>query len=558
MTSTSKTRPETTAPAKGESPSAMSPTRELEMKYAVANRGLTENMADMLHGMDMRFEPGCERIVRDVYMDTEDWWLYRAGVVCRLRNDNGAVSLELKTLAPLNEGMGARSEFQERLPQWPAELAGRIPGHRIRKWVEAVNPGCQVAPRVQLMQHRKVFVVETPDRGRLEAYADQVRVNDAADFAEIEFELKSGDAQAFERLVREFGARYGLQAEKRSKFERAVSMANLELPSPCPPEATVLQPGDRFIDAAYRVLQRNLNRLVWDEPGTRLGADPERLHDMRVAVRRMRSALRVFGKALPERRVTSLNAELKWLAGALGDVRDLDVYLENLRLRRDAMDEGLRPSLDLYIACQREIREKARRRLLEVLGTKRFERFLSRLREFLRNGPPKRPVAPVAAEPVLVVAPKLIEKRLKRALKGLKRTGRDSPDAGLHALRIQCKRLRYTCEFFADLYGQPVRKLIRRVKKLQDVLGRHQDACVAQEMVGDFLATARLSRANLRTTCAALGQLMLMERQTALRMRTAYGKARRGFLRKKDYSALLKCMRKALWRHMGLKGVQSQ
>jgi CHAD domain-containing protein len=114
--------------------------------------------------------------------------------------------------------------------------------------------------------------------------------------------------------------------------------------------------------------------------------------------------------------------------------------------------------------------------MLKLLDSRRYEEFLEGFAGFLQRGPTRR----VGAQPpVLAAAPELIARRYRKARRLARAITEASPPEAYHALRIRLKRLRYAVEFLAPLYGRPARALIRRVVALQDLLGRHQDACTA-------------------------------------------------------------------------------
>jgi CHAD domain-containing protein len=233
------------------------------------------------------------------------------------------------------------------------------------------------------------------------------------------------------------------------------------------------------IDAvAMAVLRRHFSAMLAKEPGTRLGDDIEELHEMRVATRRLRAALSLFRDTLPDA-VLRLRDELGWAGSVLGDVRDLDVQLEQLDVWRAEVPAVDRDALSALGALLHEQRFTARAALIEALDSRRYESFAGRFGRMLRAR--RARLSGPAATPSRAVAPDLIEQRFDRVRKRANRIGPASPADDYHALRIQGKRLRYTLEFLADLYPGGAKPLIRRLTALQDVLGLHQDADVAIE-----------------------------------------------------------------------------
>jgi CHAD domain-containing protein len=272
----------------------------------------------------------------------------------------------------------------------------------------------------------------------------------------------------------------GLQPATLSKFEAGLLAAGIQIPGAPDLGPTDVGPASSVGDLAFAVVRRHLGVLLAREPGTRLGDDIEELHDMRVATRRLRAAFELFFAALPAR-APALRAELKWLADALGAVRDLDVQLE----RMDEMSEWAagwvgadhEAPLDHLRHLLEAERDLARRDLLDALDSPRWERLSSGLVSMARQGPNRR-LAQVRV-PAAVAVPPLVMERHAGVAKAAKRAKRTGVAADYHRLRIRCKRLRYSLEFTSGLYGSGTQKFVRELTSLQDALGLMQDAEVA-------------------------------------------------------------------------------
>jgi CHAD domain-containing protein len=249
-----------------------------------------------------------------------------------------------------------------------------------------------------------------------------------------------------------------------------------------------------------RVPTRTLERAVLEhrgevvdyEPEVRLGEDPEAVHKQRVASRRLRSLLRTARPRLDDpERSEQLRDELRWLGNALGEVRDRDVLISYLESELAHLEEasafrGVLKLLD-------DEREKAREKLVGTLDSPRYQRLLNELETppALKNGGLRSAAI----------------KEHKRLRKAVKRLGDEPSDEELHKVRIRAKRARYAAEAVGA--GQ---QYVKRAKTLQDVLGEHQDAAVAENRIRRLLSRVRPSR---RTALAA-GRLI--ERQRARRV----------------------------------------
>ncbi|MGH3869914.1 MAG: CHAD domain-containing protein [Pseudonocardiaceae bacterium] len=238
---------------------------------------------------------------------------------------------------------------------------------------------------------------------------------------------------------------------------------------------------DPAVHQLRAALDTRLRTLLARDPGTRIGEDPEELHQMRVAVRRMRAALKAARPLLDRAWADDLRAELGWLGRALGPVRDADVLIERLRGRAAAFDGTSRAAVETLIEALVADRETARAEMLATLGSDRYTALLRRLAAAVSK---PLPAAGPSAGPGLV---ELVHTEYRRLAKAVRLAGEDPPDEVLHALRIQGKRLRYTGELAATTGRKPVRELVESTVALQDVLGEHQDACVAQHRVKQLL-----------------------------------------------------------------------
>ncbi|MGH3910192.1 MAG: CHAD domain-containing protein [Pseudonocardiaceae bacterium] len=242
------------------------------------------------------------------------------------------------------------------------------------------------------------------------------------------------------------------------------------------------RPSDPAVHQLRAGLDTRLRALLTRDPGTRVGRDPEELHQMRVAVRRMRAALKAARPLLDRSWADDLRAELGWLGRALGPVRDADVLIERLRGRAAAFDDVGRDAAESLLEALVAEREIARAEMLAVLSSERYTALLVRLAKAVSTPLPTG--RGKSAGPALVELVRREFRRLDKAVSGI---GDDPPDEVLHALRIKGKRLRYTAELAATSGGKPVRKLVESTVALQDVLGEHQDACVAQQRVTALL-----------------------------------------------------------------------
>ena len=280
--------------------------------------------------------------------------------------------------------------------------------------------------------------------------------------------------------------------------------------------------------------------MLWHVPGTRLGINPECLHDMRVSVRRLRAVLRLFRDALPPHAAAELAKELRWLGQSLGAVRDLDVHLQECPAMLLRRPEASRRDADL---CRREMsrrRERAYDALRRDLRSPSFRALKKACRDLIRRL--HRPVAAgsgdIAWAGVLLMRPEL-----RRILKGGRAIAADTPDDVLHRLRVRCKRLRYACETLSDVYGKPTVKMARRLSALQDVLGAHHDAVAAQALIEGTRAECAAATGAVELAYA-LGRCAAAWRDEQRVRRAAFPEAWKAFDRQKARKAFLRILRR--------------
>jgi CHAD domain-containing protein len=224
------------------------------------------------------------------------------------------------------------------------------------------------------------------------------------------------------------------------------------------------------IDDLRDLLGRQLAAIEGAEPGVRNGADPEDLHRFRVATRRSRALIRA-SRPLVRDQLANLDRELRWLGGVSGPVRDLDVLIDHLRSLIDQLDPDQAGAEAIIAGLERE-RLKQREALLEALGTARFRDLLARFAEALET-------LRVRDGGVSLVG--LARRELERLRSDYHDLGDRPPDDELHAVRIRAKHARYAAELAAlGEGGEPLATLADSLRAVQDLIGTHQDAVVAE------------------------------------------------------------------------------
>ncbi len=259
------------------------------------------------------------------------------------------------------------------------------------------------------------------------------------------------------------------------------------------PKKPGLDEDDSMAEAAVKTFRFHLQRMLYHEPGTREGEDIEELHDMRVATRRMRAALQVFGDYLEPGKMTPFAKGLRRTGRVLGAVRDLDVFRDKAQRYLDTLPAAKQDRLDPLLAAWRVEREAARQKMIAYLDGERYARFKMEFATFLEEpNAGGLPTVTEEGEPIphrlRHVVPVVVHQRLA-AVRAFDEwvTQPDVPLERLHQLRIAGKRLRYALEFFREVLGPDGEALIDTMKGFQDHLGDLQDAVVACNLLRDFL-----------------------------------------------------------------------
>lgn len=289
---------------------------------------------------------------------------------------------------------------------------------------------------------------------------------------------------------------------------------------PAPLIAAPTDPAQHHVRAA---LDLRLRALLRHDPGTRTGADIEDLHQMRVSVRRMRATLKAARPLLDKTWADGLRAELGWLGRALGPVRDLDVMLLRLHGEATTLPEKEREAAEVLVGALVTEHTVARATMLVALDAPRYTTLVERLTDAIRL-PLPTPSA-TEAQPELMDLVRAEARRLHRAVD---RAGDDPSDEVLHALRIDCKRVRYTGELVEPTLGKghqakAVRRLLGATAELQEVLGDHQDACVAEHRIRELLDGLSDDKGGIDAQVVFVaGRLVERERARAERKRSEW------------------------------------
>ena len=454
------------------------------------------------------------------YYDTFDWALFRDGGTLELRQEPNEDRLAWCSLdggsAQLIQDHGEPPVFAEDLPAGrvrsrilgPAGIRRLLPVMVVRtayRTFRALDEEDKTVVRLVLEAHR----FEDPQTGATGDLPPRVRL----------FPVRGYDAELSavrETLVVELRASRPAQ----SQLAQALAATGRDPDSFRFKRELALVPDARSDETTRKILLSLLEVVQANVPGARDNLDPEFLHDLRVAVRRTRSALSQIKGVFPADVVEHYKARFAWLQQVTGPVRDLDVYLLDFPDYQQALPAPLRRPLEPLRGYLIARYDAEQRRLAETLDSHEVAQLLSDWRAFLVSPLVARPDASDALRPVKELADARIWRMFKRVRKEGRAITPASPAEEMHELRKSCKKLRYLMEFFLSLYPSgETKQLIKLLKNLLDNLGSFQDLAVQADHLRDLAVRMRDAGQAETDTLLAMGALVghLLSRQEQAR-----------------------------------------
>lgn len=454
---------------------------EIELTLRVAPRAVGRLLRDPLL---QKLKQGPRRTHRQVstYFDTDDFHLQRERAALRVRRI-GARRIQTLKLAPQAEnGLLARRE-------WEREVNGDVPDLRdigdrhVRKLLDG---GIQnrLAP-IFVAEIKRSIMPLALDGSVIEFALDVGEIkteNGSLPICEAELELKSGRVEAIYKIARELNRRVPLAIEPLSKSERGYALLMNKKPEPRRPESVRLSKSIRS-GAAFQMVARNcLLHLRANEASVRASAGADSIHQLRVGVRRLRSALVVFGDLMAPDERRRVSRSVRWIAQKCGRARELDVFKADViepLIARLPEEESLRQICGLVDDARSESYEA----VAATLDDKRYTETLLALEAWVEGD---RWIQGASAEvdiPVGDLARSVLKRLQSKLVKSVDRI-EELDDAGLHELRIRAKKLRYASEFFRSLFrDKAVRAYLKALTEIQDRLGTLNDGAVARQIV---------------------------------------------------------------------------
>ena len=470
---------------------------EREIKFRISEEESPAEIRGALERAGFQLTPSGALSHEDRYLDTEDWLLHRAGLSLRLRREGADLRLEAKTISPANAEAMERLEWAqpapEKGPPWSHLPEGEV--QSLLEPLASLHVVSRLAVRARVASERETFRWSRRDETlgsiTLDHVGEDPRSGDTGaekkHYRELELELREGAPNVLHDVRTALEDSMGFHPSATTKLSAALEAAGIQVPeldeSPFKPHDS-----DRLADVTVKNMGRQLARMFWQEPGTRVGVDPEYVHDMRVATRRLRTALLVFADVIPGKSRREWQRELRWIGRGLGRVRDCDVELERVQKMAAGAPDPERSAL-LIFANRVEIKRARRRaKLLRLLDSPRFVALKALAKPWIQMRADQALVRDGDA-PAYIAGPRIVAEWDRRMLEACA-TAQQSPTAeNVHALRIAIKHARYTVEYFADLEGHGAKHRAKQLGRLQNVLGARQDAAILLRHMRRYAAT---------------------------------------------------------------------
>jgi CHAD domain-containing protein len=481
--------------------------KEVESKYRASRDLVLPDLEGRIEGVSSVDAPDKMHLVA-VYYDSADLRLAREGITLRRRSGGDDDGWHLKL--PMDAAdPGVRDEIQ-------VAAGDEIPA-QLRQAVTAYVRFAELQPAATLVTERTRRLLRDGDGSSLaELVDDTVTVEGlgrvSAGFREIEIEDKGGGSQLLAEvgtLLRDAGAVGG---EFMPKLVRALG-ARATAP-PDPPLAEPIGQRDPVSAVVTGYLRTNVRKLLAEDVRFRLGGE-DAVHQLRVACRRLRSALRVFRPYLDEEWAEGLREELRWLATSMGTARDAEVILARLTASIDKLPDHLVIG-PVRARVQQHLGGELAAAVAEIGHTVNSDRYISLL-ERLVDAAWKPRTIPAADQPAQVALQEDVRGAWRKLASGVARVRETSQERDYHQVRIRAKRVRYTAEAVSPAFGKPAVRFARQAERVQETLGEHQDACEAQ----DVLRRIAQSSAG-RTSGFTLGILHAVEEQRASAARVEF------------------------------------
>ena len=428
---------------------------------------------------------GISDTLKSVYFDTDDMSLRGSKLVLRVRHIGRRRIQTLKTMGGPNSGV---SNCQE----WEAEINGDVPEASPLR--AASTPLPQSEDRLVRNLH-PIFSTEVKrttytlgeDGWEVELALDEGRVvgpDGSSPICEAEFELKRGEPRILFDLARDLQRQFDGRVSVTTKAERGFALIG-DGPSPRRARAPVYPANANISQAFQSIVRTCAEQLLANQDVLFATRNPEAIHQMRVALRRLNSGIRLFADFTETPETHALREEVRWLQGFLGPARDAEVFVSDI-LDPLTAEMGDQPGYQALVQDFAERRAVTLKAAQEALAQPRFTQLALALGAWVEGGDwqgEDEAVRDRLATPARIYAAAVLDRLDRRVRRTLRQLGELDAE-GRHRARIRVKRLRYAIEFFAGLFpDRKARRIVATLGRLQDRLGQLNDIAVAARLL---------------------------------------------------------------------------
>lgn len=464
---------------------------EIELKFLLDEAG-TRKLKTRLKSLGVSNGTPRTRLLRTIYYDTQGHDLRRNGIALRLRRDGRRWIQTVKIKARHNGGLAESAEYDSAAPGGQLHLSA-IPDEAVRQKViglvgdRTLEAVCETAIRRSSSQLR----LEDGGEAELAIDSGEIKAAELAEpFREAEIELVSGGVGTLFDLTQSLFPSGGLRFSMMSKAERGYLLAaegRIDAPlAPRNAKSVALTRAQTAETAARDVLRECFEQIAANAEVVLASDDHEGPHQLRIGLRRLRSAFSVFKPLIGNKEMVRLNGEARWLGQVVGGLRDLDVAIEDILdpAHAERPDEpGFAILREAILARTGDTRTAVR----ETLMGERSQGFLIDLARFIETrgwlvaedfSQTTKLAAPIPDLAVLALNKRW--KSVRRHAKGIESL--DIP--ARHELRKELKKMRYAVEFMGPLWSaKKVATFVKRLKALQQVFGDLNDAAMVETLL---------------------------------------------------------------------------
>jgi len=460
-------------------------SQEIELKLRIPPELLPRLMQHRLLRQFGGGRPVRKHLV-STYFDTPDFRLMQAEVALRVRKDGRRRIQTVKCAPTMNGGPHARREWEQDVAADLPMLDG-VGDKRVRKLFAKGKVRSHLAAQFVTDVQRATWPLKM--RGsEVELAVDVGEIKTArgnVSFCEAEFELKGGKIDGIYRLARELHKSIPFTIEPLSKAARGFALVAETAPRAQRAQALKLDKDCTVGEAFQRIGRSCLFHMRANEGALRGGRNSEGVHQFRVAIRRLRSALSAFRHLLPPAERRKMNNEMRWIAQQFGRARDWDVFHSDVlgEVRRHMSRDK---SLPEFAAAARSARAEAQKAVAETILSPRYTDALLQVEAWWESGAWQVALGDFRDEKASEFARRALKKLHRRMGKLGDRLG-DLSEADLHQLRIRAKKLRYAAEFFRSLFpAKAAKAYLEALEGIQDRLGSLNDGVTVKHLLSEI------------------------------------------------------------------------